>query len=63
MENQLIHRMKVNDDMAVLDVNSGAVHLIDRETYDILGIFDGKNDEETVAALKDVYEEAELREI
>ena len=32
MENQLIHRMKVNDDMAVLDINSGAVHLIDKVT-------------------------------
>ena len=37
MENQLIHRMKVNGDMAVLDVNSGAVHLIDEMVYDVLG--------------------------
>jgi uncharacterized protein len=63
MENRLIHRMKVNDDMAVLDVNSGAVHLIDKPVYDVLGVFDGMNDEETVAALKDTYDEAELREI
>ena len=63
MENQLIHRMKVNDDMAVLDVNSGAVHLIDQTVYDVLGVFDGQNDEETVAALSDIYAEAELREI
>ena len=55
--------MKVNEDLAVLDVNSGAVHLLDQATYDVLGIFNGNNDEETVAALKDSYEEAELREI
>ena len=63
MENKLIHRMKVNEDLAVLDVNSGAVHLLDQATYDVLGIFNGNNDEETVAALKDSYEETELREI
>ena len=63
MKNPLIHRMKVNDDMAVLDVNSGAVHLIDQAVYDVLGLFDGQNDEETVAALSDTYEETELREI
>ena len=63
MENRLIHRMKVNDDMAVLDINSGAVHLIDKVTYDVLGIFNGNNDEETVAALKASYEESELREV
>ena len=55
--------MKVNEDLAVLDVNSGAVHLLDQAAYDILGIFNGNNDEETVAALKDFYEETELREI
>ena len=52
--------MKVNEDLAVLDVNSGAVHLLDQAAYDILGIFNGNNDEETVAALKDFYEETEL---
>ena len=51
MENELIHRMKVNGDMAVLDVNSGAVHLIDKPVYDVLGVFTGHNDEETIAAL------------
>ena len=50
MDNKLIHRMKVNEDLAVLDVNSGAVHLLDQAAYDILGIFNGNNDEETVAA-------------
>ena len=63
MENQLIHRMKVNGDMAVLDVNSGAVHLIDEMVYDVLGVFDGKNDEETVSALKNKYDESELVEV
>ena len=38
MENRLIHRMKVNDAMAVLDINSGAVHLLDKAAYDVLEI-------------------------
>lgn len=63
MENGLIHRMQVNGDMAVLDINSGAVHLIDQAVYDVLDTFDGYNDEETVAAWKDTYNEEELREI
>lgn len=63
MGNGLIHRMQVNGDMAVLDINSGAVHLIDQAVYDVLDTFDGYNDEETVAAWKDSYNEEELREI
>lgn len=38
----LIHRMRLKDDMAVLDINSGAVHLVDETAYDILGIYDGE---------------------
>ena len=63
MENPLIHRMKVNDDMAVLDINSGAVHLIDQAVYDVLGLFNGTNEEETISALQDSYEVSELKEI
>ena len=59
----LIHRMKVNDKMAVLDVNSGAVHLIDQMVYDVLGVFDGKNDAEVITALKKQYAEVELHEV
>lgn len=63
MESKFIHRMKVNGDMAVLDINSGAVHLVDETVYDILGVYDGKNPEETVEALKDKYDPAEIREV
>ena len=30
----LIHKMRLDDNMAVLDVNSGAVHLVDDVIYD-----------------------------
>ena len=32
----LIHRMPLDDHYVVLDVNSGAVHIIDNMIYDIL---------------------------
>lgn len=63
MKHDLIHRMKVNDDYAVLDVNSGAVHLLDRLAYDVLGIFDGANDEAVLQSLQGQYPATELREI
>lgn len=58
----LIHKMRLDDYMAVLDVNSGAVHLVDDVIYDLLDVFDGTNDEEAVAAFKNNYPEEDLRE-
>ena len=58
----LIHKMRLDDNMAVLDVNSGAVHLVDDVIYDLLDYYDGTNDEEAVAALKERYSEEDLRD-
>ena len=58
----LIHKMRLDDNMAVLDVNIGAVHLVDDVIYDLLDYYDGSNGEEAVAALKDRYSEEDLRE-
>lgn len=58
----LIHKMRLDDNMAVLDVNSGAVHLVDEVIYDLLDYYDGSNDEAAVAALKDRYSEEDLRD-
>lgn len=58
----LIHKMRLDDNMAVLDVNSGAVHLVDEMIYDLLDVFDGNNDEETIAAFKNKYPETDMRE-
>ena len=58
----LIHKMRLDDNMAVLDVNSGAVHLVDDVIYDLLDFYKGDNDEEAVAALKDRYSEEDLRD-
>lgn len=58
----LIHKMRLDDYLAVLDVNSGAVHLVDDVTYALLDVFDGNNDAEAIAALKGCYDEVDLRE-
>lgn len=58
----LIHKMRLDDYRAVLDVNSGAVHLVDEVAYDLLEHYDGSNGAEALAALEDKYEQAELRE-
>ena len=58
----LIHKMRLDGYMAVLDVNSGAVHLVDDVIYDLLDVFDGTNDDEAIAALQTSYPEKDLRE-
>ena len=58
----LIHKMRLDDNMAVLDVNSGAVHLVDEVIYDLLDHYNGSNGAEAIAALKDKYSEEDLQE-
>ena len=45
----MIHKFKQGDDFILLDVNSGAVHLIDELTFKILDDFDGTNDAEILS--------------
>ena len=50
-----IHKFELNGMHIVLDVNSGAVHVVDKIAYDALGVFDGHNDAEVAAALAGEY--------
>ena len=59
---EAIHKFEQGGRYILLDVNSGSVHLLDRMAYDMMDVFDGTNDEETVRALAGKYPEAELRE-
>ena len=34
----LIHKMRLDDNMAVLDVNSGSVHVVDDLAYDVIPV-------------------------
>ena len=58
----MIHKFRQDDDFILLDVNSGAVHIIDELIFDILDFFDGTNDAETCAKLSDKYNPNEINE-
>lgn len=57
-----IHKFFLNDMYIMLDINSGAVHVIDKMVYDMMDKFDGNNDNEVLSALSGVYEEGALKE-
>lgn len=59
---ELIHKFKQGDNYFVLDVNSGAVHVIDEIVYDILEDEGLKDKEEIIDKLKDKYKLKELSE-
>ena len=67
----MIHQYKNNGYNIVLDVNSGSVHVVDDVVYDVIPAVEealctsreGEELEDTVlSALKDQYEEADIRE-
>ena len=55
----MIHKFKQGNDFILLDVNSGAVHIIDEATFRILDDFDGTNDAEILKK----YPDADTAEI
>ncbi|WP_432748489.1 thioether cross-link-forming SCIFF peptide maturase [Pectinatus frisingensis] len=57
-----IHKFHYKDMYFLLDVNSGAVHVVDAMTADIMDIFDGHNDETVIAQLSGIYKILELAE-
>ncbi|WP_196590344.1 thioether cross-link-forming SCIFF peptide maturase [Pectinatus frisingensis] len=58
-----IHKFHYKDIYFLLDVNSGAVHVVDVMTADIMDIFDGHNDETVIAQLSGIYKISELAEV
>ncbi|MBR2519628.1 MAG: thioether cross-link-forming SCIFF peptide maturase [Selenomonadaceae bacterium] len=59
----MIHKFKQGDDFILLDVNSGAVHLVDELTFEILDDFDGTNDEKILSRLSTKYPAEEISEV
>lgn len=57
-----IHKFKYKDMYFMLDVNSGAVHVIDELVYDIMDYFDGQNDAVVLEKLSDKYNAADIEE-
>lgn len=58
----MVHQYKNNGYNIVLDVNSGAIHLVDEVTYDVIALYENHSPKEIVEKLKDKYDEAELKE-
>lgn len=58
----LIHKFKQGENYFVLDVNTGAVHVVDELVYDILGEDILRNKKEILEELKGKYDKEELSE-
>lgn len=58
----MIHQYKSNGYNIVLDVESGAVHVVDDVTYDVISLFEELDSEAIVDRLKDAYGESDILE-
>ena len=58
----MIHQYKSNGYNIVMDVNSGAVHVVDDMVYDVVSLYENKDVESIVSELRSKYDETELRE-
>ena len=58
----MIHQYKNNGYNIVMDVNSGAVHVVDEVTYDVISMFEEKTREEIIEALEITYAATEIEE-
>lgn len=58
----MIHKFKQSDMFFVLDVNSGAVHVIDEIVFDALEYYPQNNAVSVIRQLKDKYPEAAIKE-
>ena len=59
----MIHQYKLGGFNIVLDVCSGAVHVVDGVAYDIIGLFEEKSREDILAAMAEKYPEIAADEI
>ncbi|MEJ8554872.1 thioether cross-link-forming SCIFF peptide maturase [Tepidibacter sp. Z1-5] len=58
----MIHKFSLNDINIALDVNSGAVHVLDNEAYDVLDYYKDKNIDEIADILKNKYSKEKIVE-
>ena len=59
----MIHQFKNNGYNIVLDVESGAIHVVDEITYDLIGIFQGNTKESVVKNIQEKYPEVSKEDI
>ncbi|HGM3772315.1 TPA: thioether cross-link-forming SCIFF peptide maturase [Clostridioides difficile] len=58
----MIHKFSMNGYNIVLDVNGGAVHVLDNVAYDLLDFYKEKSKEEILEILKSKYQEEKINE-
>lgn len=58
----MVHQYKNNGYNIILDVNSGAVHVVDEVVYDMIPLYQGNTREEIFQKLGGAYEAGELAE-
>ena len=56
----LIHQFQCNDVNIVLDVYSGAVHVVDDLVYNLIELFEKKSKEEIIEQYKEQYDEKDI---
>jgi len=59
---QKIHKFYSNGMYIMLDINSGAVHVIDKMIYDMMDLYDGTNGEVVLEKYSAVYDRGDLVE-
>ncbi|WP_042682156.1 thioether cross-link-forming SCIFF peptide maturase [Anaerosalibacter massiliensis] len=57
-----IHKFYFNNKYIVLDINSGAVHLVDKIAYDVLDYYESKDLKEILSILSNEYSQKEIEE-
>jgi organic radical activating enzyme len=58
----VVHQYKNNGYNIVLDVNSGAIHVVDDVTYDVIELFEDNSAKEIIEKLVDRYPQTEIEE-
>ncbi len=58
----MVHQYKNNGYNIVLDVNSGAVHIVDDVMYDVIPMFEENTKEEIIQSLESKYDKADVEE-
>lgn len=58
----MIHKYNMNGLNIVIDVNSGAVHIVDNVVYDVLDDYESKSLDELISKYKDKYSVTSIKE-
>ena len=59
----MIHQYKLGGFNIVLDVCSGAVHLVDDIAYDIIAMFESESEENVISKVCDTYNDISRNEV